>query len=170
MKIILAGWLILTAVFGAAAQNACETLLPQAPAVLGLRLGMSPAEVQAVFGPDLRVKVKTSGTRSFFQNYIKEPARGSLAGVRALYLRFDEGRLYQAEVFYEEDFRFKTLAELTSDFAAVNNFPADLWQVKYGRAEIDCGRFSIRADRVLNPRLELTDEETLAKIAAARKK
>ena len=162
--------MILGSVFASAAQDACGTNLRDAPALLGLRLGMPVAEVQSVFGRDLKVKVKTKGARSFFQNYPNEPAKGALAGVGALYLRFDEGLLYQIEVFYADGGKFATLGNLTSNFAAANNFPASLWRTRFGKAEIDCGNYSVRADAILNPHLEITDETVRARVEAAQKK
>ena len=170
MKVVVLIWLVWFFAFPVAAQSSCGAALPKAPSLLDLRLGMTVAEVQNVFGRDLRVKVKTRGNRSFFQNYIDHTAPGRLAGVRALYLRFDEGRLYQAEVFFEKNPDFKVLEDLTAAFAARNNFPAALWQIKYGRAEINCGSFSIHADLILNPHLELTDQTARARLEAAREK
>lgn len=146
-----------------AAQEICD--LSNAP-LLGLRLGMSPEQARGVFGRDLKVKVKKKGQRTFFQNFIKKPAPDSLSGVRAIYLRFFDGRLYQIEIFYENHADAQTLENFTGNFSARTNLPA--WKIENGRAEITCGEFSIIADRVLNPRIELTDETIRARVEEIR--
>lgn len=146
-----------------AAQEICD--LPNAP-LLGLRLGMSPEQARGVFGRDLKVKVKKKGQRTFFQNFIAKPAPDSLRGVRAIYLRFLDGGLYQIEIFYENPADAQTLENFTGNFSAQTNLPA--WKIENGRAEIICGEFSIVADRVLNPRIELTDETIRARVEEIR--
>jgi hypothetical protein len=113
MKLLLLLLLIFfgTVVPSAAQEGNCS--LATAPSLLGLRLQMSPEEVQSVFGKDLKVKVRKNNEKSIFQNYIDEPAPRSLAGVRALYLRFIDRRLYQIEVFYEERADIKRSATLS---------------------------------------------------------
>jgi hypothetical protein len=154
-----------------AAQDSRQCALTNAPRLQGLSLGMAPAEVQSVFGQDLKVKVKADGDRSFFQNYIEKAARGSLGGVRALYLRFLDGRLYQIEIFYEERADVPTLESFVANLSVQMNFPADVnWQFEKSRARLDCGTFTLVADKPLNPRVELTDPAKLAEAAAKRKK
>ncbi len=134
--------------------------------LLGLRLGVSPEQARGVFGKDLKVKVKKKGQRTFFQNFIDKPAPSSLNGVRAIYLRFFDGRLYQVEIFYENRSDWQTLENFTGNFSARTNLPA--WKIENGRAEITCGEISIVADRVLNPRIELTDETIRARVEEIR--
>ncbi len=148
-----------------AAQENCDL---SNTSLLGLRLGMLPEQARSVFGKDLKVKVKKKGQRTFFQNFIKKPAPNSLNGVRAIYLRFFDGRLYQIEIFYENRSDWQTLENFTGDFSAKANLPA--WKIENGKAEIICGGFSIVADRILNPRIELTDETIRAQIDESREK
>lgn len=163
--------LILCGAFAAAAQVSPPCALTDAPPLLGLRLGMSPPEVQKAFGKELKIKIKSSGDRTFFQNYIGKPARGKLAGVRALYLRFLDGGLYQIEVFYEERGDAATLEAFAANLAAALNLPADAgWQFANNRALINCGAFTIIADKPVDPRVELTDTAKLAEAEARRKK
>jgi hypothetical protein len=162
-------------VFGAscAAQSACRAeTLAAAPVLLNLRLGMKPAEARSVFGKDLKIKNKRSGEYTFFENFIEKPAPGSLTGVRALYLRFFEGSLYQIEIFYEDETGGARTPEsfINLQAAKLNLPPPEAWKIKYGIAEINCGAFSLKADNFLNPRLQLTDETTLKEVAAKRKK
>jgi hypothetical protein len=136
--------------------------------LLNLRLGISPEQARSVFGKDLKIKVKKKGQRTFFQNFIEKPAPNSLIGVRAIYLRFFDGRLYQIEIFYENRSNTQTLENFTADFSARTNLPA--WKIENGKAEIICGEFSIVADRVLNPRIELTNEAIRAQVEEIRRK
>jgi hypothetical protein len=157
-------------VFACAAQETCLSGLQNAPALRGLKLGSSPAEALRVFGKDLKIKNKRRGEYTFFQNFIEKPAPDSLAGIRALYLRFFDGALYQIEIFYEDSTPPLTLENFVDRQSARLNLPREAWKIKYGIAGINCGDFSLAADAFLNPRLQLTDETTLARVEAKRKK
>ncbi|MDQ3749207.1 MAG: hypothetical protein M3367_09390 [Acidobacteriota bacterium] len=154
----------------AAAQETCELESKTAPLLLNLRIGMSPDEARSVFGKDLKIKIKKNGERTFFQNFIKKPAPNSLYGVRALYLRFFDRRLYQIEIFYEPRTDLKTLENLVVALSLQLNFPASNLQIKNNRAEAICGEISLVADNILNPRIELTKETILAKVKESREK
>lgn len=168
VKLQFAFLLILFGALSATAQTSPPSCaLTSAPRLLDLSLGMSPAEAQGVFGKDLKIKIKSSGDRTFFQNYIGKPARGKLAGVRALYLRFLDGRLYQIEIFYTE----RSDAPTLEAFVAGMNLPADAdWQFAKNRAVIDCGAFTLIADKPVDPRVELTDTAINKEAEARRKK
>lgn len=175
MKLIFS-FLLLSAVFAvpAAAQNICSGAPADAPALSNLKLGMSPAEVQRVLGKDLKIKNKRSSEYTFFQNFIEKPAPVSLAGVRAIYLRFFSGSLYQIEIFYEGETRRAAAAETLENFinqqSAKLNLPVAGWKIEYGIARINCGDFSLEADNFLNPRLQLTDEINLRNVKTKRGK
>lgn len=141
-----------------------------APLTLDLQIGMSPEQTQTVFGKALKIKIKKNGERTFFQNYIKKPAPESLSGVRALYLRFYDRKLYQIEIFYEPRQDSKTLEEFLNPLATQFDLPVAGWRIKNNRAAIKCGEISLVADYVLNPRIELTDETVLAAIEKLREK
>ncbi len=150
------------------AQDKCPSAV--APKLLGLNLGMTPLQVQNVFGRDLKIKIKDTGVRIFFQNYINDPAPGRLHGVRALYLRFLDGRLYQIEVFYEDRADWQTLDDFTKSLQTEMNLAENVWQIKQNKVLIDCGEFTVTADKVLNVRVELTNKADLVKVAELRKK
>ncbi len=155
-----------TASNAAAQTEKCDLPLNAAPVLLNLKLGMSPTETRAAFGGKLKVKVKKEGT--FFQNYIDKKPPPFLQGVRALYLRFFERKLYQIEIFYEPQNKLQTLSEFISQLSSQLNLPPNLWTTQYGKAAINCTDFSIVADNVLNPRVELTDEAIRARFEAAQ--
>lgn len=168
----LAVVVLLTLVFasGAVAQESCELAAKTAPLLLNLRIGASPEQARAVFGGDLKIKIKKNGERTFFQNFIKKPAPDSLSGVRALYLRFFDRKLYQIEIFYEPRNDLPTLENITRTLAAQLNLLASDWQIKNNLARIECREISLAADNILNPRIELTDEIVQAQIEELRKR
>lgn len=162
--------LILLFALCAAAQDSKECGLTSAPRLNGLTLGMSPLEVRGVFGKNPSIKVKSNGDRTFFQNYINKKAPANLNGVRAFYLRFLDGSLYQIEIFYEERDDWRSLELFTASLSVTMNFLQENWQFTQNRALLDCGAFTIAADKTLNPRVELTDKIKLAEAEARRKK
>ena len=162
--------MILLLAFSATAQDS-NCALTESPSLQGLSLGISPAEVQSVFGKDLKIKIKQSGDRSFFQNYIGKTAPAKLNDVRALYLRFLDGKLYQIEIFYEDRSDVPTLEVFAANLSAQIKFPsAASWQFVKNKAVIDCGAFTLVAEKLLNPRIELTDTAKFNEAKARRKK
>src|SRR5688500_12787886 len=108
---------------------------------------------QAVQG---KLKIKNTKTGTFFQNFIKNSPPNNLNGVRAIYLRFFDSRLYQIEIFYENE--NANLENFVRDFSQKQNLPQEFWKIKHGIALLDCDGFSVKADNFLNPRIQLTDE------------
>lgn len=168
MKIIFTLLLSLIFTFTITAQENCH--FTNSPAVLGLKLNMAPEEAQSVVGNSLKIKVKTNEEKTIFQNYIKESPPASLTGVRAIYLRFYDRKLYQIEVFYQENPSIKTLEDFTNLLSAKWNFPASDWQREEIKSIINCADFSVVAIKILNPRVELTNEIARAKVEAERGK
>ena len=168
VAVILISFFLAT-VCAAQQQTTCELESKTAPILLNLRLGMSPEQARSVFGRDLKVKVKKRGERTFFQNYIKKPAPASLKSVRALYLRFFDGGLYQIEIFYEAKSDLKTLTSVTDLLSAQLNLPVAEWKLENNQARIICGDESLVADNILNPRVELTKETIRAEVEQLRK-
>lgn len=171
MKSRFAKSLVLIAlVFAANAYAQTDCGLANTPTLINLKLGASPAEVKNIFGKSVKFKVKNKGDRTFFQNYIEKPAPEILRGVRAFYLRFLDGRLYQIEVFYEARADWQTLAAFAADFAARSNFDRAVWQTDLKKSVIECADFTLVADKILNPRLQLTDKITFETAMARRVK
>ena len=168
-KSLIAVLILFAGVFASEAQTACGLSGKSAPLLLNLQTGMSPEQARGVFGTALKIKIKKRGTRTFFQNYIKKSAPESLRGVRALYLRFYDLKLYQIEIFYESRTDLPNLEAIKNALSAPLDLP-DFWQTKNQRVRIDCGAISLVADNVLNPRVELTDEMVRAEIEARREK
>lgn len=146
-----------------------STTASGAPPILAFRLGMTPAQVKAVFGKSLKLKIKREGT--FFQNFIDKPPPAFLPGVRALYLRFFDTKLFQIEVFFDETDKRQTARRYVETLASEYGFPpAELWENRFERYKITCGGFSATADKTLNPHVELTDEAARARFDEAQKK
>ena len=154
-----------------AAQKACQLEFKDGPSFLNLKLGMTEEQVRDQFGKELKFKPKKkSKERTFFQNFITKPPPAILPGVRALYLRFFNRKIYQIEIFYENRPDWQTLTEFTRSLAENQNFSDALWIIGADKAEVKCVDFTLIADKVLNPRIELTDDATSAKALEARKK
>jgi hypothetical protein len=154
----------------AAAQEICELRSAAAPSLLNLRIGMTPEQTQSVFGRSLRIRIKGRGERTFFENFIEKRPPQILNGVRALYLRYFDGRLYQIEIFYEPRQDMQTLADITRVLSLQLNFPLTVWTFTHNRAEAVCGEISLVTDNILNPRIELTDVNVREQILETRKK
>lgn len=151
--------------------KACQLELKDAPALLNLKLGTTTVEARGLFGKTLKIKNKRSGEYTFFQNYIEKAPPALLPNVRALYLRFFDGRLYQIEIFYADEDAALTLEDFVNRKSSELNLPAPgAWQIEYNFARLDCAGFSVAADRILNSRLELTDEAARAAVETEREK
>jgi len=150
------------------AQEPCNKSLNEAPPLFGLRLGMSFAEAQAVLGRGIKLPRKKSGEGSFFQNFIDQPAPGNLTGVRALFLRLFNHRIYQIEIFYEDGGQSVKLEDFINRLSATLPLPASAWTFEKGQAIMDCGSFTARADTILNPHVELTDNAASAEFQKKR--
>jgi hypothetical protein len=168
MKVILTIISILLFSIATYAQEKCELNLSQSPTLQNLKLGMSPGEASNVLG--IKVKAKPEGQSTFFKNYIKKKAKRNLTGVRVIYLRFYEGKLYQIEFFYETDYRWQTLDNLLDDFSSENNFSREFWQTKFGYSKANCQGFSIDADYILNPHIQITNGEVLKIVESKQEK
>jgi hypothetical protein len=134
---------------------------------------MTPTEVKSVFDKSLKLKIRKEG--SFFQNFITKPPPMFLSGVRALYLRFFDYKLYQIEIFYEAGNRNagierQTLAEFVRVLLADKNLPDAFRENENDALELKCAGFSLVADNVLNPRIELTDEATRARFEESERR
>jgi hypothetical protein len=156
MKIFLITISVLLLSTNLFAQQKCELNLSEAPALQNLKLGISPIEARNILG--IKVKAKKEGQSTYFQNYIKKKAKGNLTGIRAIFLRFYDAKLYQIELFYEKPYRWQNLENLLDDYSIKNNFPREFWQIEYGYADVNCNGFSLDADYKLNPHIQLTND------------
>lgn len=152
-KLIVLIWLCFFAV-SISAQEKCELSVNAAPRLFNLKLGMSGAQAKRAVGGSLNIKNIKTGT--FFQNFIKNPPPPNLIGASAVYLRFFDSKLYQIEIFYQNE--NAVLEKLVRDFSAKENLPPEFWKIEYGIARLNCGEFSVIIDNFLNPRIQLTDE------------
>ncbi len=151
-----------------AAQENCLLTAENAPSLFNLKLGNTPEQAKIILDGKFKIKNKRKGEYTFFQNFIKENSPLFINEIRAFYLRFFDGKLYQIEFFYEPNNRFGTLEDFVN-FQTLNlNLPPSFWKIEYGIAKIDCGGFTIQADSALNPRIEITDEAIRAEVEAKR--
>lgn len=169
VKSLFSFLLILFLAISSTAQIDCG--LAKAPGLFGFQLGMSPEQAQAIVGREVKIKIKSKnkGERIFFQNFIGKAPPNSLRGVRALYLRFFDGKLYQIEIFYENTNNLKTLEDFTAALSTESGFSAVAWSNIKGEAVLDCTEFTVVADNVLNPHVEITDENIRKKVEEIRR-
>ncbi|MEO6588110.1 MAG: hypothetical protein ABIP06_02170 [Pyrinomonadaceae bacterium] len=144
------------------AQETCAWTKTSANIALNLRLGMTTAEVNAALGGKPKIKNKTRGEYRFFQNYIDDKPPAKLRNVRALYVRFFDGQLYQAEIFYDESFS-PSLENFAALIAQQYSFSLTDFKAEKTKLIVRCGENTLAADDVLNPRIELTNEPILEK-------
>ena len=140
----------------ARSQEPCQKTIAEAPAVFKLKLGMTFEQMKSILGPAFKFKPKKTGVGSYFVNFIDQPAPNSLPGVRAAYLRFFDHKIYQIEIFYEDEGKTIRLEDFTTRISPELGVQNSSWNFKNGTASVDCSEFTIRADAPLNPRLLMT--------------
>ena len=160
--------LILIFTASVAAQETCILSAENAPSLFNLKLGNTPEEAREILNRKFKIKNKRKGQYTFFQNFIKKDSPDVTNEIRAFYLRFYDGKLYQIEFFYEPQNRFQRLEDFVNFQTQNLNLPASFWKIEYGIAKIDCGGFTIQADSALNSRIEITDEAIRAEVEAER--
>ncbi len=146
------------------AQENCSQITTNSSFFLSLQPGMNVVEVNQKLGRSVQIKIKNNDDYRFFQNYIDRQPPNNLSGVRAFYLRFFEKKLYQIEVFYEENKYPSDLKSFTEIISNQLNLPLSDWKFAHRQAVLKCGEISLKVDYQLNPRIELTDETILKKV------
>ncbi|MEK7725297.1 MAG: hypothetical protein AAB336_13165, partial [Acidobacteriota bacterium] len=91
-------------------------------------------------------------------------------GVRGIYLRFFEKKLYQVEIFYEENKYSADIKIFSEIVSAQLNLPIADWKFAHRQAVLKCGETSLTADYQLNPRIELTNETIKKQVDEINKK
>jgi hypothetical protein len=150
-------------------QDTCPPIEQTSEVLLNLRLGTTVDEVNQRFR-DLKIRIKNNDDYRFFQNYIDRKPPNNLIGVRAIYLRFFEKKLYQIEIFWEENKYPSDIKNFTEIVSAQLRLPVADWKFANRQAVFKCGENSVTIDYQLNPRIELTDEIVQQKVADLRKK
>lgn len=145
------------------AQENCFQITNTSEVLLSLNLGMTVDEVNKRF-KNLKIKIKNNNDFRFFQNYIDKKPPQELSGVRAIYLRFFEKRLYQIEIFWEEDKYPSDIKNFTEIVSNQLNLPVEDWKFAHRQAVLKCAETTLKADYQLNPRIELTDDSVLKKV------
>ena len=153
---------------GSAAAEDCGEISKTSEALLNLQLGMSVNMVKTRFSR-LKLKVKNDQDYRFFKNYINKKPPLGLEGVRALYLRFFEKKLYQIEIFWEENKYPAVIKDFAETVSKQMNLPLDDWKFAHRQATLRCGKTSLAVDYQLNPRIELTDLNTEEKLSKLKK-
>jgi hypothetical protein len=141
----------------ALSQQPCSKTVSQAPPMFGFTLGMSFENFRSVLGRTLKIKPKKNGEGSFFLDFNEQPPPDNLIGVKAAYVRFFNGNVYQIEVFYNDKDQAIKLEDFTNHLSVDFGLPSQAWSVKSGQAEMNCDGFMLTADVILNRHIELTD-------------
>lgn len=139
-------------------QENCTPIQQTSDILLNLQLGMTVEEVSNKLGKNLGVKTKKKGDYRFFQNYINKKPPANLSEVRTIYLRFFEKKLYQAEIFYDENKYPSDIKNFAEIISTQLNLPVADWHFANKQGVLKCGERSLIADYQLNPRIELTNE------------
>jgi hypothetical protein len=152
------------------AQENCTQFTVSSAALLNLRVGMAAEEVRNKLGTSLGIKTNKKGDYRFFQNYIDKKPPAGLSGVRAFYLRFFEKKLYQAEIFFDEDKYPADVKNFAEIISAELSLPLAGWKFAHRQAVFSCGDISLEIDYQINPRIELTDEKVRKQVEEINKK
>jgi hypothetical protein len=167
-KLVLISLLLFS--FSVPAQDNCTLLTQTSTALLNLRVGIPVEEVRNKLGTNLGIKTNKKGDYRFFQNYIDKKPPVGLSGVRAFYLRFFEKKLYQAEIFYDENKYPADIKNFAEIISAELGLPLAEWKFAHRQAVFSCGDVSLEIDYQLNPRIELTDEKAQKQVDETNKK
>lgn len=151
------------------AQENCVQITNTSEILLNLKLGMTVDEVNQRFS-SFNIKIKNNEDYRFFQNYIDRKPPKNLNGVRTIYLRFFEKKLYQIEIFYEENKYPADIKNFSEIVSTQLNLPVVNWEFVHRQAVLKCGETSLAIDYQLNPRIELTNETIRKKVDEANKK
>jgi hypothetical protein len=153
---IVAGFAVSTA-----AQLRCDLTIANAPNLSGFRLGMSFADVQAALAPNIKVKPSKTGEGTVFESFAEQKPPGKLSDLNAFWLRLDNNKIYQIEVFYSGSGHLR-IDDLIDRLSKQFKLPRDAWKTKNDYAWLDCGEFLLTADTLLNSHVELTDSRAKA--------
>lgn len=126
---------------GAHAQAACRMTLAQAPAVGGLKLGMTPEQTLALFpgsrdDGEVRVSLSRPATQFGESTLIVRPqkyaTKARFPGVEQISFKMLDGRIYTFQVGYE-GVQWKHVDDFVTKFTQGRNLPpASAWEAYVG--------------------------------------
>jgi hypothetical protein len=140
------------------AKEPCNLTLAQAPLIGGLRLGMTPDEVMALFpgsseDSELRAQLSKPATEFGATNFVVSPdkykSKDKFAGVSRIAFTLLDGRVYNFSITYKGPL-YPHVDKFVESFVAGKNLPAaDAWEPYAGMDEqlkiLTCSGFEIRA-------------------------
>lgn len=132
----------------------CKLQLPDSPSLANIRLGMTVDQANAALGGKPKLKSKGERRTNYFR-FKQGKAKGPISGAKAFWVRFYQGRVYSVEIFYHSG--YGDLEGLIETYASRNGFDVSLFETKHGYSRAKCDGFSVKADLILNPHLELID-------------
>ena len=150
------------------AHGQCQRSISEAPAISGLKIGMSSDEVQLLLGSNTKIKPFKSGTGTIYLSFAEQAPPENLRDIGTLWVRLFENRVYQVEAFYSDTAKTERIESFLGELSTTYQISPAAWQVKNNYATLDCGEFLIKADVVLNRHLEVTDKALKAEFEKKR--
>src|SRR5260370_5247471 len=144
--------------------------LRDAPELLGVRLGMTYAEVKARVPPVKFGRADEFGVAKTTINPHFDPHvdQASFAVVRTVALDFLDGKLVTLWIGYENTFKWRTLDVFVEGLSKSLNVSTD-WSPKRTGRQLTCNGFSLFASMIAGgPSIRVTDEEAQEVIATRR--
>ena len=179
---------------GPGQERPCRVPVSKSPAVRGLRLGMSTAELLGLFGrgDDAQLRARLEGDKgpprygvgSATFTVSEHPGAKGLAGVRSVSVNLFDGRVFSFYIYYDGPPQtliepWEHVDQLIEKVAKAYNLPgASAWSPAdtHQRKELSCDGFTVTADVGSNccPTLALQStypkEQIEARTRAAREK
>lgn len=143
---------------GAKSKEPCNLTLVQIPAINGLRLGMTPDEVLALFpgsreDAELRTQLSKPATQFGATDFVISPdkykSKDKFAGISRIAFTLLDGRVYNFSLTYRGP-QYDHVDKFVESFVAGKNLPAvDDWEPYVGMDDqlkvLRCSGFEIRA-------------------------
>lgn len=146
MKLLLSMVFVLSAAIAAAAQ--CDLTLKDAPAIRGLKFGMSGNDVAALIGPPLKT-LDSDRNNWYYNPGMQQTDIKGLDGITLMSLTFYKDKLASITIDYNQQVTWKDAREFSQAISSNLNLPAAGWtyhQPGYRRAEMQCKDFDLLLD------------------------
>jgi hypothetical protein len=157
MKYLLT--LTFTLVISTAISAQCSLTLKDAPAIRGLRFGMSSKDVSSIIGMPLKIMGPAGSIWAYNPEIQLTDVKG-LDGITLLKLGFESDRLIQIDIDYNLEVRWENAREFAGNISENLKLPMSAWtfeKTDERRAEMICKEFAVQIDTGLGGKLQLMD-------------
>jgi hypothetical protein len=137
----------------------CNLTLKDAPAIRGLRFGMSSKDVGSVIGMPLKIMGPAGSIWAYNPEIQLTDVKG-LDGVMLLQLGFERDKLRDIDVDYNLQVHWENAAEFAKNLSDNLSLPSSAWtfdKTDERRAEMICKEFAVQIDTGLGGKLRLVD-------------